>query len=167
MGNIDLWYIDVRDPAMTRRPLLQTPQSEEGAAIAPNGQWFAYMLLTDGTTQVFLRRFPDTRDPIQVSVDGGDQPFWHPSGRTVYFLTDSTLMEVDVTWEDPPKLSLPRTRLHGRNLDLTFVRTWDTRGNVAISPDGSYFVAGKRLNEQSGGQIRIVEDWFEEFAPRQ
>jgi Tol biopolymer transport system component len=164
MGNIDLWYIDVRDPAMTRRPLLQTPQSERAASIAPNGQWFSYTLLTDGAMQVFLRRFPDARDPIQVSVDGGEQPFWHPSGQTLYFLTDSTLMEVDVAWEEPPKLSLPRTKFHSRNLDLDFIRSWDGRGNIAISPDGTFFVVGKRLTEESAGRVHIVEDWFEAFS---
>ena len=80
-GNLDLWYIDTEDSTLTPHPLLRTPALEGNAALAPNGKWFAYSVGTSRSEQVFLRRFPDARDPIQVSIDGGQVPLLAPIGN--------------------------------------------------------------------------------------
>ncbi len=158
-GNTDLWYIDTEDSALTPHPLLRTPASESNAVLAPNGKWFAYSVGASRGSQVFLRRFPDARDPIQVSVDGGDWPFWNPSGTTLFYVNDTTLMGVDVTWGDTPHLGAPRIILRPQSESF--------RGAFTISPDGAYFVAGEVLRNDTRRRMFIVENWFEEFKQQQ
>ena len=90
---------------------------------------------------------------------GGRFPFWHPSGTALYYVNDSTLMGVDVTWGDTPHLGAPRTILRSQNENF--------RRAFTISPDGAYFVAGEVLGNDTNRRMFIVENWFEEFKQLQ
>lgn len=161
-GNYDIWYIDAEDSTLTPHPLLRTSLSEYHAVLAPNEQWFAYTLSSSDGEQVFLRRFPDARDPIQVSIDGGNYPFWHPSGNTLFYVTDSTLMGVDVNWGDTPHLGAPQTIIRSENENLAFQSSmWSPTRNFTISPDGTYFVVGKLIRNETSRRLFIVENWFD------
>ena len=79
-------------------PLMQTSTESFGVVISPDGRWFAYQSSDGGQSQVFVRAFPPTGDPFQVSKDGGTQPIWSRDGKELFFLSpDSKLMAAAVS----------------------------------------------------------------------
>jgi Tol biopolymer transport system component len=149
------------------RPLLQSASREETGSIAPNGEWFAYHSDESGSWQVHIRRFPDGRDPLQVSVNGGEFPLWHPDGSALYYSADDGLYEVGITWGETPRLDRPRLILEASKRDLILKQTvWDYT-NTAISPDGSRFVVGQRAGSAGSSRLLLVENWIGDFEGQQ
>jgi Tol biopolymer transport system component len=167
-GKITLWRLDLED---TIHPeiLLKVDQGlglrGSLAPVAPNGLWFAYVSLESGTRQVYIRRLLEQSEAIQVSVDGGDAPFWHPSGNSLYYLSDTTLMKVDVVWGQSPKLSQPDVVMSMRQASSqALVSTFPSNGDIAISPDGTYFIFGRAVDRKKGARMLYVEHWLPEAS---
>jgi len=55
--------------------------------ISPDGRWIAYTGDRGGTPQVYVRPFPNVSqgDLVQVSIDGGVQPFWNRDADELFF----------------------------------------------------------------------------------
>ena len=71
--------------------LLVTEFNERGAAVSPNGRWFAYQSDTSGEMEVYVRPFPDAdseRHPI--STNGGTSPLWAPDGSELFYVVPRT-----------------------------------------------------------------------------
>ena len=52
----------------------------KGAAVSPSGRYVAYVSDESGAGQIYLKRFPEGTGKWQVSVDGGNWPFWREDG---------------------------------------------------------------------------------------
>lgn len=158
-GKIATWRLDLNDP--THPVVLIEPDENMGggeAPIAPNGRWFAYGTDESGIGQVMIKPFLEPGEPIQVSIDGGAFPMWHPSGNALFYVADSALMQVDIVWGKTPKLSQPRMLVNASDQDLVF------RYHCAISPDGTYFVVAKEMGGDSGQRLLYVDHWFPEVS---
>ena len=69
--------------------LLVTAFNEQGAAVSPDGRWFAYQSNISGEREVYVRPFPDAdseRHPI--STNGGTSPRWAPDGSELFYVND-------------------------------------------------------------------------------
>ena len=80
------------------QPVVQTQPPEQNAVISPDGRWLAYDGLVSGSSQVFVRPFPDTDDArTQISTSCGGRPIWARSGRELFCQAlDGPLMTVSV-----------------------------------------------------------------------
>lgn len=58
---------------------------EQYPAISADGKWIAYTSDQSGTTEVYARSLAPGGDQIQVSLAGGTEPMWGPSGREVFY----------------------------------------------------------------------------------
>ena len=59
-------------------------------ALSPDGRWIAYVSDESGSSEVYVRAFPDVNSgKWQVSTDGGVMPMWADSGRELYYLDDN------------------------------------------------------------------------------
>ncbi|MEX2182043.1 MAG: protein kinase [Gemmatimonadaceae bacterium] len=68
------------------RAISAGPFDEFGPAISPDGQWVAYVSNESGRNEVYVRRLANPgAGRTQVSVDGGEEPRWAPSGREIFF----------------------------------------------------------------------------------
>jgi Tol biopolymer transport system component len=78
----DIWVVplDGGKPAL----LLGTSETEAQAQVSPDGKWIVYVAGSKVERQVYARPYPRGRS-IRVSVDGGDDPSWAPSGREILF----------------------------------------------------------------------------------
>ncbi len=76
-------------------PLVATRFTELKPAVSPDVRWIAYESNESGTSQVYVRPFPNTNDGRwQVSLRGGENPVWAPDGRSLYFTrADGWLVE--------------------------------------------------------------------------
>jgi Tol biopolymer transport system component len=164
-GNFDLWWMDL-DAKTPPASLLRSAAREEDAAISPSGTWFAYGSNASGEAQIYLRTFPEARSPLQVSVNGGWYPFWHPSGDTLFWVTDSAVYQSSIDWAPTPRLGMPTVALDAVKLGLKLNSRYSAAGEnaVGLSPDGTRFAAVMRAGAADGkSQLWVVLNWFSEL----
>jgi len=92
-----LWAVELADSG-TPRPLLTSDGGNlRLPRVAPNGRWLAYVSDESGRREVYQSPYPDvTRSRRQVSVDGGDDPYWTRGGRELVYRSGQRMMSVIV-----------------------------------------------------------------------
>jgi serine/threonine protein kinase len=92
----DLFILSLDDGSM--KPLVATEFAEGQAAFAPDGRWIAYTTDQTGRNEVYARPIDGSRPAVQVSLDGGEHPFWRHDGAEMYFLSPTDeIVAVDVS----------------------------------------------------------------------
>jgi Tol biopolymer transport system component len=92
-----LWAIEARSGA-TPKVFVGGEADQCCGRFSPDGQWVAYVSNESGRPEVFVTPVGGGADPTRVSVDGGDEPEWKPSGGELYFLSPAKrLMSVSFT----------------------------------------------------------------------
>jgi Tol biopolymer transport system component len=81
----DLYIVDALRGG-TPRQLSRDPGSQLAAKLSPDGHWLAYSSDETGVKQVFIRRFPDGSDKLQVTTGGGTEAQWTRGGHELMFL---------------------------------------------------------------------------------
>ncbi|MEP7326090.1 MAG: protein kinase [Gemmatimonadota bacterium] len=139
------------------RILLRSPYDAYGMTLSPDGRWLAYVSEESGTSEIYVRPFPDVGSArFAISSGGGIEPLWRRDGRELFYRT--TRGEVFAT-----AISDGAGFQHGAPVrlfslpDMAFQpyhRTWD------IHPDGRRF-----LMLQRGGTaaqvLSVVFNWQE------
>jgi serine/threonine-protein kinase len=146
------------------QPVIQTSQLEQDGVISPDGRWLAYAGFDSGSSQVFVRPFPNVNDSrTQISTAGGGQPLWSRNGRDLFYMApDGTLMSAavrpDATWQSQPPVPVVDGRILG-NVSVS-LRVFD------VSPDGRRFLmitdAPGRELEAGAPRIVVVQNWLQE-----
>ena len=78
--------------------LAQSSFDERSGEFSPDGKWVSYASDESGRFEVFVQRFPESGQRLQVSSGGGRQPQWRPDGREMFYLApDGRLMAVSCT----------------------------------------------------------------------
>jgi len=145
-------------------PLLQTRFDEGHSALSPNGLWIAYMSEETGRDEIYIRPFPNIEDDkIQISINGGSEPLWGPSGRELFFLNQTDDGEVQafvVTLAVEPTLSAgqPEPLFAGTYSINPIYANWD------VSSDDQRFLMMKNKSRQlETPRMIAVEHWFEDL----
>jgi serine/threonine-protein kinase len=147
----DIWSLSMADKK--RQPLVQTPALETDPAISPDGRWMAYQSTQSGTPQVYVRRFPGPSRNWPVSLDGGTNPVWAPSGRELFFRSGPRMMAADVAGGAEFTATKPKTLFEG-------VYT----GNFAATRDGRFLMI--RPEPQPITSVTFVQNWSHELTAR-
>ena len=78
-------------------PLEMTPFNELMPRVSPDSRHLVFVSDASGSYEVYLRPFPGPGPTIQVSTDGGTDPFWKGDGRELYYRTrDGHIMAVSI-----------------------------------------------------------------------
>jgi serine/threonine-protein kinase len=135
----DLWTLplDLTDPDHPKpgkpEPFLRTPNDELAPRFSPDGRWIAYRSNETGSSEIYVRPFPNSsggRWPI--SSGGGLYALWSNNGRDLFYeTTDNRIMVVDYSIEGgsfvpgKPRLWSEKQLFYagGVNLDLTRTRS--------------------------------------------
>ena len=96
-----------------------------------------------------------------VSTDGGSQVRWGQDGKELFYVEGETLIAVSISLK--PTFSMGRRKKLFSAPELA-----PTTGpqRYDVSPDGKRFVTLKTV-EPATNEIRIVENWYEEFRDRE
>ncbi len=144
----DLWFLSMQGDR-TPHAYLATPFSESDAHFSRDGKWVAYTSDESGRPEVYVQRFPDARDKVQISTSGGVSPRWSPDGFELYFLSiDRQLMAVPIKLANQLQVGSP-TRLFDAPVDLG-------ENRYAPSRDGKRFLLSVGVSESSAAQIVVV-----------
>ncbi|HMF59091.1 MAG TPA: hypothetical protein VK595_01885, partial [Vicinamibacterales bacterium] len=147
----DVWVLSMQGD-LTPHAYLATPFSESDAHFSRDGKWVAYTSDESGRPEVYVQRFPDPRDKVQVSTRGGESPRWGPDGHELYFLSiDRQLMAVQLKLTNQLQVG-PPTRLFDAPVGLG-------ENRYAPSPDGKHFLLSVPVSESSAAQIVVVLNW--------
>jgi Tol biopolymer transport system component len=140
----DIYALPIKpDGTPDGKPLLiPTGPGQKGMAqLSHDGKWLAYATDESGTAQVVVTSFPDGKEKIPISKDGGGQPRWKRDGRELYYRlpSDNTIMVVQISVAGSKLTAgVPRTLLR------PIVNAPPTRApfrhQLAVNADGSRFL---------------------------
>jgi serine/threonine-protein kinase len=167
----DLWMLHLDGDKPTTVPFVETPFEERGAIFSPDGRWVAYVSDKSGQNDVYARPYPGPSGEVTVSVGGGQEPVWAPSGRELFYRHDGKLLTVAIE-ERGTSLTVGSP---SRVLDDSYrLDTGGAQGEVAnydISPNGQRFVMVEEPKLPRGvappaTRLQVVLNWFEELKAR-
>jgi Tol biopolymer transport system component len=160
-GNGDVFALKTGDT--TPVPLLTAGAREESPALSPDGRLLAYASDESGTSEIYVRPFPDvTSARWQVSLSGGSTPVWARSGRELFYLNGRQEL-VAVELRPGPGFSVGEPRA------LFPASGYNLGGNVQVydvTPDGRRFVMVRSLSGDGETELVLVQNWFEELRAR-
>ena len=167
----DLLLLNVDGDKRTTTSFVETPFEERGAIFSPDGRWVAYVSNKSGQNDVFARPFPGPGGEVTISVGGGGEPVWAPSGRELFYRHDSKLWSVPIEQTASALTVGAPTRVFD---DPYRLDTGGAAGGVAnydISPNGHRFVMveePRSANDAAPETVRlqVILNWHEELKRR-
>ena len=144
-------YLAPMDSLGALRPLVVTSDGESAPAISPDGRWLAYASDESGENEIYLRPLPGEGPRVQVSVHGGWEPRWHPSGHAVYYRGPTRMMVAELGGEP----------LGVRRRDSLFVDGYERRANTNhrnwdLSLNGAEFLMIRARETEA---VKVVTNW--------
>jgi serine/threonine-protein kinase len=189
----DIVVVNVQDARPQVKPVLETPEVEQGADLSPDGKWLAYASLVSGRSEVYVRPFPGPGPAQQVSAHGGADPAWNPNGRELFFMApdpadaperDPIFVRTVETGGTPPVdrhvlMAVPVARgpVLGIGRQQALFAFDNGNVNFACTPtrcydvarDGQRFYAMQTWRRQPARtvtHINLIPNWFEELKAK-
>jgi serine/threonine-protein kinase len=142
-------------------PLLNQTYSEHNGEISPDGRWMAYQSDESGTSEIFVRPFPNVAaGRSQVSNGGGTRPAWSRDGHEIYYLgLDGTMMaaSIDARSGDIFSAGRPIALFSGPYYMVQAGRSYDVAG------DGRFLMIKNTTAQTAASQLAGVTNWLDEL----
>jgi Tol biopolymer transport system component/tRNA A-37 threonylcarbamoyl transferase component Bud32 len=133
--------------------------------LSPDGRWLAYAdAQSSSQIDVYVRPFPGVDGGRwQVSVGGGFQPRWSPSGKELFFRNQGGGVIVARLRTEGAFTVLDRSEFMPEPREG---RTYSS--NYDVHPDGKRLLMAKRLSgdDEGGARLVAVENFAEELSRR-
>ena len=132
------------------RPYMDTPFSEAGGRLSPNGSWVAYTSNETGREEVYVQAFPTPGQRTLISVGGGFDPVWRGDSRELYYFRDDQLIAASLAPAAPGQPPVVRSRTP------LFRATYAhyANANYDASPDGQQFVV-LGIDPRRGNRVAV------------
>ena len=151
------------------KPLSTNGLNEANGTLSPDGRWMVYQSNESGSTEIYVRPFPNLQDGRwQISSGGGTRPVWR--GNEIFYVKQPqpfTMMSVPVGTVSGFTHGNAVEVFSGPYLAQLVGRTFD------VTKDGQKFLLIKIPTAAQGPEtvrrIVIVSNWTEELtqsAPR-
>ena len=156
----DIVIVSVDDK--TVRKLIESPFRERNPVVSRDGRWIAYQSDESGSSEVYVRPFPDVgKGKWQVSEKGGSRPVWAHNRRELFYVgPESALMSAAFQVSGDAFMSAAATRLTRLPPTPGAHRAFD----VAADDQRFLTIKGETGNERA--EIRVVQNWFEELKTK-
>jgi len=160
-GNGDIYAVKTGDTTLV--PLLTSPSRESNPALSPDGRWLAYASDESGSSEVYVRPFPDVASARwQVSLNGGAVPVWARNGRELFYLSSrQDMVSVEIHPGSSFSAGEPRVLFSAAGYNLG-----GASGIFDVSPDGRRFLLVRPLTGVAETELVLVQNWFEELKAR-
>jgi dipeptidyl aminopeptidase/acylaminoacyl peptidase len=122
------------------RPYAATGARKTAGRISPHTHWVAYTSDESGREEVYVDSYPNPRDRVMVSHDGGADPVWRGDGRELYYWRGDALIALPIDGSiggRPPTLG-PERVLFQYPYEHTINTMYD------VSPDGQRIAIVRR-----------------------
>jgi len=167
----DIWMLHVDGDKPTATPFVETPFEERGAIFSPNDHWIAYVSNKSGQNDIYAHPYPGPGGEVTVSVGGGQEPVWAPSGRELFYRHDGKLLAVSIEERGTSLIVGSPKRVFD---DPYRLDTGGAAGGVAnydVSPDGQHFVMVEERKSPSDdasqrSRIQVMLNWLDDLKAR-
>jgi serine/threonine protein kinase len=160
-----LWARRTDGPNTTPVRLAESRDWNRGPVFSPNGRWVAYVSDRSGVDEVYARPYPGPGQELTLSVGGGDEPVWGPSGREIFYRRAGELVSVSL---DSSGSSLTPGAPTVVFSDPYARDTGGSQGgmpNYDVAPDGNGFVMLEQTTSgvsAAANRLEVVLNWLEE-----
>jgi Tol biopolymer transport system component len=95
-AQVSTWSIDLSEAEeLTVAEVDVTPNSEDvwwsRLQVSPNGKWVAYVSNESGSSQVYVRPYPEiSKGKFQISALDAESPIWSEDGKEIFFRSGSS-----------------------------------------------------------------------------
>ena len=162
----ELKYLELADKGngWEARTMLRAPFNLWWAALSPDARFVAYVSNETGREEVYIRSFPDGKQTLAVSRDGGIEPRWSGDGSELFYVQGFALMAVPVSTEPSLSVGSATSLFEHPGLESGLQDP-----QYDVSADSQRFVLAEPTAERNEGppSIRVVQNWYEEFRDRQ
>ena len=149
------------EPVPLITPLMTSEANEKSPVFSPSGRWLAYVSDQSGQDEVYVVSATDRSNWRMISLDGGSEPVWAPTGAELFYRRGYQVFAVPVAttgssfgWGNPEQL------FEGR-----FEVAPGGNQNYDVAPDGRFLML---RNERGSAptQLKVVVNFFEELKAR-
>jgi dipeptidyl aminopeptidase/acylaminoacyl peptidase len=156
------WEVErvVLDSGKTHQTFVATVGAVGAPQFAPGGRWVALASTeSEGSSEIYVRSYPDPSSRIQISVGGGFEPVWSPDGRRLFYRSGQRLMAARVALE-------PEFRLLGRDTVTTGMPGPGSffSGSYDVARDGKRILA--IVPDRDEFQLVVSPFWITELRRR-
>jgi Tol biopolymer transport system component len=153
----------------TPSTLIGGPFLKSNARISPDGKWVAYAANDTGVFEIYVQRFPDLGERVQVSNGGGNLAVWSARTNELYYVKPGVvrLTAVSYTVRDGVFASA-KPRLWSQTLFSAEPAIAAYGPAFDIHPDGERFAVTPPLQPivdgaTRGAQVVLLFNFFEEL----
>ena len=144
----------------------RTNFGNRGANFSPDGRWLAYSSNESGSSQIYVRAFPDKGGHWQISTDGGTSPIFSRNGKDLFFfnLADDRIMVASYSAKGDSFVGEKPRAWSKQSVGLTLGGAVGAQFDVA--PDGKRVaVATYAANstQQESGHVIFLENFVDEL----
>jgi len=167
----DLWTISVEregDKLKAGKPELfqRTNFGNRGASFSSDGRWLAYSSNESGSSQVYVRAFPDTGGHWQISSNGGTSPVFSRNDKELFFfnIPDDRIMVVSYTVKGDSFVADKPRVWSGQSLALAL--SGAVGAQYDVFPDGKRIAAATYAGgptQQDAGHVIFLENFIDEL----
>jgi serine/threonine-protein kinase len=136
-------------------PLLANGFDNTNPTLSPDGHFFAYASNESGQNEIYVRPYPGPGGRWQVSLSGGTEPLWSPTGQEIFYRNGDKMMAAAVRTAGGFEVASRQELFTGGYAVAPFrVRNYD------VTRDGRTFLMLESLvgSEQD---IVVTLNWFE------
>jgi serine/threonine protein kinase/dipeptidyl aminopeptidase/acylaminoacyl peptidase len=115
-------------------------------ALSPDGKKLAFVVAERGVSRVWVRRLDSRVAQPLNGTENAQSPFWSPDSRTVAFMTDGAIGQIDASGGAVKRWKIPITASTGTN------GTWGADGTILTIASGRIW----RLSATTGEASAVV-----------
>ena len=167
----DLWTVPVEHDgdglkAGKPEPFQHATFGERGASFSSDGRWLAYSSSESGTSQVYVRAFPDKGGHWQVSSDGGTSPIFSRNGKDLFYfdVPQDRIMVASYSAKGDSFVAEKPRAWSGLSVALTMGGAVGAQYDVA--PDGKRIAVATYAGgstQQDAGHVIFLENFIDEL----
>ena len=167
----ELWTLPVERAAEKLRAgkpeIFQgTSFGNRGASFSPDGRWLAYSSNESGSSQVYVRAFPDKGGQWQVSTNGGTAPIFSRNGKDLFYfdIPDDRIMVASYALKGDAFVSEKPRTWSAQSVALTMAGAVGAQYDVA--PDGKRIAVATYAGGSTpldSGHVIFLQNFIDEL----
>jgi Tol biopolymer transport system component/predicted Ser/Thr protein kinase len=167
----ELWTVPVEregEKLKAGKPELfeRTSFGNRGATFSSDGRWIAYSSNESGSSQVYVRAFPDKGGHWQLSSNGGTSPIFSRNGKDLLFfdIPDDRMMVVSYASKGDSFVAEKPRVWTGHSVALTL--SGATGAQYDLAPDGKRIAVAADAGastQQDAGHVIFLENFVDEL----
>jgi hypothetical protein len=154
----EIWQAGLADHA--RHQVLAAAFHNFNPSLSPDGRWMAYQSDESGRFEVYVRPYPGPGGRWQVSLNGGTEPVWSPTGGEIFYRSGDAMMSATVRTQGGFEVGA-RARLFEGSFDVA----GNGLTNYDVTRDGRTFAMLQQV-QGTAQSVFVTLNWFSQLRER-